>query len=351
APLARFPRGCEKRGKAAFAFPCFPWTRHFHSPSRPSVRSPRVRRFALASPQQYPSGRSHLPRPFGVAHLLRHRVQSRKAHPLLQVFLRLRQALPLLVWRRIVCLFVLPLPFAARIQAHRREATRTMKVQVWVEVRRVELVYRFGMFGGDVSVAYVLANDRPVLAFHQRIVLAPIGPAFGQLDQQMLEHFVHLVIDVFRAVVGMNLHNHEGKLMQDCLQHRQQILLADPPHAAHYLPLRHLVHRIDVIHPLTPFQSPWCTVSMRRKPGRPCGSGLRRSPMLMALGRVGSHFAASLRYPPLPRRLYRCATEISPRRAYSALPNCWCSRCIMRTVAGPLSQPCARSTSASRATS
>src|ERR1035441_7776988 len=43
APLARFPRGCGKRGKAAFAFPRFPWTRHFHSPSRPSVRSPRVR--------------------------------------------------------------------------------------------------------------------------------------------------------------------------------------------------------------------------------------------------------------------------------------------------------------------
>src|ERR1035437_5401767 len=133
APWARFPRGRGKRGKAAFAFPRFPWTRHFHSPPpATSVRSPSVRRFALAAPQQYPSGRRQLPRPFGVAHFLRHRVQSRKAHPLLQVFLRLRQALPLLVWRRIVCLFVLPLPFAARVQAHRRESTRTMKVQVWV---------------------------------------------------------------------------------------------------------------------------------------------------------------------------------------------------------------------------
>ena len=37
-----------------------------------------------------------------------------------------------------------------------------MKVQVWVEVRRVELVHRFGVFGSDVSVAYVLANDGPV---------------------------------------------------------------------------------------------------------------------------------------------------------------------------------------------
>jgi hypothetical protein len=28
---ARFPRGGGKRGKAAFAFPRFPWPRHFHS--------------------------------------------------------------------------------------------------------------------------------------------------------------------------------------------------------------------------------------------------------------------------------------------------------------------------------
>jgi hypothetical protein len=29
-PLARFPRGRGKRGKAVFAFPRFPRTRHFH---------------------------------------------------------------------------------------------------------------------------------------------------------------------------------------------------------------------------------------------------------------------------------------------------------------------------------
>jgi hypothetical protein len=29
--LARFPRGCGKRGKPAFGFPRFPQSRHFHS--------------------------------------------------------------------------------------------------------------------------------------------------------------------------------------------------------------------------------------------------------------------------------------------------------------------------------
>ena len=82
--LARFPRGCGKRGKAASAFPRFPWTRHFHSLPRPlSRRLPSVWRFALAAPQQCHSGGPHLPRPFGVAHRLRRCVQSRKAHALL----------------------------------------------------------------------------------------------------------------------------------------------------------------------------------------------------------------------------------------------------------------------------
>src|ERR1017187_3471130 len=53
-------------------------------PSRPpSRRLPCVRRFALAAPQQGHSGGPHLPRPFGVAHRLRHCVQARKAHAFL----------------------------------------------------------------------------------------------------------------------------------------------------------------------------------------------------------------------------------------------------------------------------
>src|SRR6266700_3551711 len=90
---------------------------------------------------------------------------------------------------------------------------------------------------------------------------------------------------------------------------------------------------------------------MRRNPGLPCGSGLRRSPIPIALGRVGCQFAATLRYAALPRKLYKCATEISARCAYLSLPNCSCSRFRTCSVAGPLSQPWARSTSANSATS
>src|SRR5664279_1367256 len=38
--------------------------------------------------------------------------------------------------------------------------------------------------------------------------------------------------------------------------------------------------------PLAAGRSPWCTVSTRRLPGWPCGSGRRRSPIVTAVGLV-----------------------------------------------------------------
>ena len=41
--------------------------------------------------------------------------------------------------------------------------------------------------------------------------------------------------------------------------------------------------------PFTPFRSPWCTVSTRRWPGIPRGSGAARSAMLDVTARVFVH--------------------------------------------------------------
>src|ERR1035438_176565 len=118
-------------------------------------RCPRhYRRFDLAAPQQLRSGGGHLPRPLGVAHLQRDFVQARKAQVRLQVLLRFRQGLPFLVRRRVVVLLVLPPPFPSRIQAHRRESARPMKVQVRVQVRCIELLHGLGMVCRDVPIAY-----------------------------------------------------------------------------------------------------------------------------------------------------------------------------------------------------
>src|SRR5579875_210395 len=69
------------------------------------------------------------------------------------------------------------------------------------------------------------------------------------------------------------------------------------------------------------------------------------------LGLLPTNSPATFRYAALRRKLYRCATEISARRANFRFPNSADARFRIRRVAGPLSRSCARSTSASSATS
>jgi hypothetical protein len=60
-----------------------------------------------------------------------------------------------------------------------------MVVQIGIQVRAVELLNAFGVFGRDVAVAHVLADHRAILGFHQPVIVAVPGPAFGLLDQQL----------------------------------------------------------------------------------------------------------------------------------------------------------------------
>jgi hypothetical protein len=56
-------------------------------------------------------------------------------------------------------------------------------------------------------------------------------------------------IDELAPVVGMEPANHKGKLLQHSLKNRHQPRFPDVRHRADYLPLRHLIDSIDVIHP------------------------------------------------------------------------------------------------------
>ena len=102
--------------------------------------------------------------------------------------------------------------------------------------------------------------------FGQELVRSTIPD--GRLKGKFKERFAHIydqitkigkydglvfVVDEFRAVVGVKPQYLEGKLMQDCFQHRAQMLLADLAHATYHLPLRHRIHGVDVVHPLGPF--------------------------------------------------------------------------------------------------
>jgi hypothetical protein len=131
-----------------------------------------------------------------------------------------------------------------------------MEIQVGVEVLQVERLQGRSVFRGDVSEADVLADDRSIFALHQGVVIAVPRPALGLLDQQFVEQLGHDMVDELTAVVGMKPQNAEGKLPQHGLQHWFQSRFADLRGGAHHLPLRHFVHRIDVIDPLHPVPIP-----------------------------------------------------------------------------------------------
>jgi hypothetical protein len=70
-----------------------------------------------------------------------------------------------------------------------------MVVQIRVEVRAVEVLDGFGVFGVEVTVAHVFADHRAILGFHQSIIVAVPRPAFGLLDQQFVEQLGHALVD------------------------------------------------------------------------------------------------------------------------------------------------------------
>ena len=96
-------------------------------------------------------------------------------------------------------------------------------------------------------MAEELAHDMAVLAFHQGVVVAVPGAGLGELDAQFLQQPGDPVVDIVRAVVGMESQDHERKGLQQVFQGRDEIHLADALDTDHDLEPGHLIYRIDMI--------------------------------------------------------------------------------------------------------
>jgi hypothetical protein len=53
-----------------------------------------------------------------------------------------------------------------------------MEVDAGVQVLPVKMIHGLGVLGVDMTVPNLLANDRPVLGFHQAVVAAMVRPRF-----------------------------------------------------------------------------------------------------------------------------------------------------------------------------
>ena len=131
-----------------------------------------------------------------------------------------------------------------------------MKVQVRIEVLFVKGFDRLRLWRCDVAVPHVLSHHRSVLCFRQPIIIGVPRPRFGLFDQQFVQQPGHGVIDKLAAVVGMEAQNAKRELRQHRFQHRQQVSFTDLRRSAHYLPLRDLIHGVDVVDPFDSVQIP-----------------------------------------------------------------------------------------------
>ena len=125
-----------------------------------------------------------------------------------------------------------------------------MEAQERVEVFEAEGVEAFGVALWDVFVAKELAHHRAVLGLGQAVVIAAPRAAAGELDAQLVQQLDYPVVDVLAAVVGVEPQQLEGKLREHLLDDGQQVGLGDGLHAGHHFPLRHAVHRVDVVQAL-----------------------------------------------------------------------------------------------------
>src|SRR5260370_41582521 len=99
-----------------------------------------------------------------------------------------------------------------------------------------------------MTIAHVLANQRPYLGYYQSVVVAVPRPALGLPDQHLAQQLRDRGVDELAAVIRMKAANMERKLFQNGLQHRLQPGFANAWYTGHHLPLRHFINGIAVMH-------------------------------------------------------------------------------------------------------
>ena len=80
------------------------------------------------------------------------------------------------------------------------------------------------------------------------------GSRFGQFDQQRVQQFDHMLVDVLRAVVGMEGENHKRELVEEIFQHWDQVPFADFLHRSDNFELCHLIDGVHMVNPLHPIE-------------------------------------------------------------------------------------------------
>ena len=206
--------------------------------------------------EEVPTGLLEPVRGLVVAELVRDHIQYFKRGLRFQVVFGLRKGFELLIGRHHGDIPVELAFLALRIDSGLRKEARPMKVDIGIEVLLVQGIDERGPTLGNVGMAKAFTHHRPILTFHEAMIIRLPGPGFGEFDQEFAEQTCHPPIEVFGASIGMESPDAEGKGGQEQGQGREQRGFTDFLHSTDHLELGHLIDGIDVIHPLLFVQVP-----------------------------------------------------------------------------------------------
>ena len=132
------------------------------------------------------------------------------------------------------------------------EETGAMEVDVRIEKVVAESVDLGGEALRDMAVAEVFAHDGAILGFRQAVVVTMAGTRLGEFDLELFQHRCHGVVDVLRAIIGMEAQDPEREAGKNLFQDGQQVGLAQALAGGDDFHLGEAVHGVDVIEPLDP---------------------------------------------------------------------------------------------------
>jgi hypothetical protein len=128
-----------------------------------------------------------------------------------------------------------------------RERTGAVEVEVRDQMFPVEFVDARSVGLRNVPVPHVLTDDCSILRFGQTIVVAVPWSPLRLLGLPPHEELMHRVVDVLTAVVTVEIPDPERKQREYLCNGRFHAFFLDGFHSHNDLPLRHLIHEVDVV--------------------------------------------------------------------------------------------------------
>jgi len=120
-----------------------------------------------------------------IAELVRGRIEYGKGDPGVQLVFCPRERFELVVGRHHRFIAIDLVYFALLIRPALRKEARPVEVQIGIEMRLIEGIDERGPALGNGGMAKDFSHHRPILTFHQGIIIGLVGTGFGEFDQEL----------------------------------------------------------------------------------------------------------------------------------------------------------------------